>query len=92
MDHDGEPLGLLPGRWLIIACAPCRRRGRYRLDRLRHRFGDSARLYDVYVALTQTCRFQHAAGMRVPNQYGRGCRAHVATEDVEAVDSSPSRA
>jgi hypothetical protein len=86
-----ERLCDLRGHHLIIDCAPCRRSGRYRLDRLRLRFGDHADLYDVYIRLTQTCRFQHPVGARRPNQYGRACRAQIQTDDKGDGGSLPSR-
>ena len=83
-DHGG-------GR-LIISCAPCGRTGSYCLIRLRQRFGEHAELYDVYVRLTQICRWQHVVGVRQPNQYGRACRAQVDTDETTRPGTLPSRA
>ena len=75
-----ERLCDLRGRHLILACTPCHRRGLYDLDRLRHRFGQHACVYEVYVRLTQTCPYQHPVGARRPNQSGRACRAQLDTD------------
>ena len=37
---------------LVVACGPCGRRGVYRMDRLRKRFGGHASTMDVYLRLT----------------------------------------
>lgn len=86
-----ERLCDLRGRRLIISCAPCGRSGSYCLGRLRQRFGEHADLYDVYVRLTQTCRWQLMVGARKPNQYGRACRAQVDTDVATKPGSLPSR-
>ncbi len=85
-----ERLCDLRGR-LIITCTVCNRRGVYCLDRLRRRFGEHADVYDVYIRLTQTCRYQHEVGARRPNQYGRACRAQVDTDGADRSGRLPSR-
>lgn len=57
---------------LVITCGPCDRCGVYRIDGLRQRFGDHASVLDVYLRLTQTCRYQREVGSRQPNVYGVG--------------------
>ncbi|GJD59443.1 hypothetical protein MTDSW087_05566 [Methylobacterium dankookense] len=86
-----ERLCDIRSRRLIISCSPCRRLGSYCLDRLRQRFGEHASLYEVYVRLTQTCRYQYEVGARQPNQYGRACRAQVDTDDTARSGALPSR-
>lgn len=79
------------GRRLLIWCTPCNRRGSYSLDRLRRRYGEHACIYEVFVHLTQTCRWQHEVGARRPNQYGRACRAMLDTDAVHRDIVLPSR-
>ena len=86
-----ERLCDLRGRHLLVECPPCGRRGLYDLERLRQRFGDHADLYDVYLRLTQTCRYQRAVGTRQPNQYGRTCRAAIGVEGGDGRAGLPSR-
>lgn len=81
----------LPGRKLIVECATCERRGVYDLARLRRRYGDHACLWDVYLALTQTCRHQLVPGSRRPNVYGTTCRAKVDTDAPHERRTLPSR-
>lgn len=75
----------------VIACRPCERPGVYRIDRLRKRFGDHASTLDVYLRLTQTCRWQREVHSRPPNQYGVGCRAKLDTSGVDGRAGFPSR-
>jgi len=77
-----ERLCDVTGRRLVVACLPCRR-GVFDLERLRRRFGEHADVYDVWLHLTQSCRYQRAISARRPNQYGRASRAQ---PDVEAGD------
>lgn len=87
-----ESLCDVRARWLVIDCAVCERHGRYRLDRLQRRFGEHASVLDVYLKLTQTCRWQREVGSRAPNQYGVGCRAKLDTSgDVGPRGALPSR-
>ncbi len=86
-----ERLCDLQGRRLIIACEPCHRRGLYDLDYLGHRFGPHACVYEVYIRLTQTCRYQHPVGVRRPNQYGRACRAQIELDQPSSAKLLPSR-
>lgn len=74
-----------------IACDPCRRRGVYRLDRLRRRFGEHASIWDVYLKLTQTCRYQREPGSRTSDQYGMACRAKIDTLGLVGPRGLPSR-
>ena len=74
-----EALCDVRARHLVITCASCERRGVYRLDRLRRRFGDHASVLDVYLRLTQSCRWQREVGSRTPNVYGMACRAKLDT-------------
>jgi hypothetical protein len=76
---------------LVILCSPCGRRGSYRIDRLRQRFGPHASVLDVYLALTQSCRFQREPGSRTPNVYGVGCRAKLDTTGGPTAAGLPSR-
>ncbi len=76
---------------VVIACGPCGRRGVYRLERLRRTFGDHASILDVYLRLTQTCRWQREIGSRPPNQYGVGCRAKLDTSGGSSAGGLPSR-
>ena len=58
-----------------VTCTFCpRRRGRYRLARLAARFGPEAKLWDVLVALSESCPHRHARG----NQYVQRCHAYYA--------------
>lgn len=87
-----ECLSDVRARQIVIACGPCGRRGVYSLDRLRQRFGDRASVLDVYLRLTQTCRYQREVGSRPPNVYGVGCRAKLDTVgDVGPRGGLPSR-
>ena len=86
-----ERLSDIRAERLVILCSPCERRGSYRVARLRQRFGEHASVLDVYLALTQTCRFQREVGSRVPNDYGVGCRAKFDTGAVCRVEALPSR-
>jgi hypothetical protein len=70
-----ERLCDLRSRRLVITCGPCKRRGVYDMDRLRKRFGEHACIMDVYLRLTQTCRWQREVGSRPPNIYGTACRS-----------------
>ena len=72
-----ERLCDLRSRRLVITCGVCDRRGVYDMVRLRRRFGEHADIMDVYLRLTQTCRWQREVGSRTPNVYGIGCRAKV---------------
>ena len=81
----------LRGRRFVIACDPCGRRGRYDIDRLRQQHGDHIDLYDLFVLLTQSCRYQHRTWHRRPNQYGRACRAHGEVEGADPRGRLPSR-
>lgn len=81
----------LRGRRFVIACEPCGRRGVYDLDRLRHRYGEHVDLYDLFVTLTQSCRYQHRTRQRRPNQYGRACRAYAEVEGEDTRGGLPSR-
>lgn len=76
---------------LVILCSPCGRRGSYRIDRLRQRFGPHASVLDVYLALTQSCRFQREVGSRTPNVYGMTCRAKLDTTGGPTAAGLPSR-
>lgn len=76
---------------LVILCSPCERRGSYRVDRLCKRFGEHASMLDVYLALTQSCRFQREVGSRTPNVYGVGCRAKLNTSGSLTKGGLPSR-
>jgi len=76
---------------IIVACSPCGRRGSYALGRLRQRFGAHASVLDVYLALTQTCRFQREVGSRTPNVYGMTCRAKLDTMGGPTTTGLPSR-
>ena len=82
----------LPGRRLVIACEPCGRRGDYSLERLRRRFGPHASEWDVYLALTQSCRYQRERGSRSPNQYGISCRAKLMDDGLRRTSNPCSRA
>ena len=62
---------------LVVACEPCKRRGSYRTCRLIERFGADASLDDVRRALTRSCRWQRAAGLREGNQYVPRCMARI---------------
>ena len=86
-----ERLCDLRGRRLVVECPPCKRRGAYDLTRLRQRFGEHADLYDVYLRLTQTCRYRRAVGTKQPNQYGRTCRAAIGVEGGDGRKGLPSR-
>ena len=63
----------LPGRRLILRCTPCKREGSYGLVRLRGRFGELAPVEEVAVHLSQSCRFQQAAGNH-HRAYNGGCQ------------------
>lgn len=76
---------------LVIVCGPCERRGVYRIDGLRRRFGDHASVLDVYLRLTQTCRHQREIGSRPPNVYGVGCRAKLDITGEATKGGLPSR-
>lgn len=86
-----ERLCDLRTRQITITCSPCERRGVYALDRLRQRFGDHASVLDVYLHLTQTCRWQREVGSRAPNVYGIGCRAKLDTLGMPKPGGLPSR-
>ena len=86
-----ERLCDLRGQRLVVECPPCGRRGAYDLARLRQRFGDHADLYDVYLRLTQACRYQRSIGTKQPNQYGRTCRAAIGVEGGDGRPGLPSR-
>ena len=86
-----ERLCDLRGRRLVVECPPCKRRGAYGLARLRQRMGEHADLYDVYLRLTQSCRYQKPIGSRQPNQYGRTCRAAIGVEGGDGRTGLPSR-
>ena len=66
----------LPGRRLILKCTPCEREGNYSLTRLRRRHGDLARVDEVVRRLSQTCRWQQAAGNH-HRAYNGGCRVAI---------------
>lgn len=76
---------------LLILCSSCERRGSYRIDRLRQRFGAHTSVLDVYPALTQTCRFQREVGSRMPNVYGMMCRAKLDTTGGPTMAGLPSK-
>ncbi|KQP29840.1 hypothetical protein ASF49_14230 [Methylobacterium sp. Leaf104] len=76
---------------LVVLCSPCGRRGSYGVERLRQRFGAQASMLDVYLTLTQTCRFQREAGSRTPNVYGLTCRAKLDTTGGPTSAGLPSR-
>jgi hypothetical protein len=63
----------LPGRYLVLTCKPCGRCGRASILRLRHEHGDLARVDEVMVRLTQSCRHQQAAGNH-HRAYNGGCQ------------------
>jgi hypothetical protein len=88
---DMERLCDVKAERLVILCSPCGRRGSYRVDRLGERFGAHASVLDVYLALTQTCRFQREVGSRTPNVYGVGCRAKLDTSGGTTAGGLPSR-
>ncbi|MBY0260457.1 hypothetical protein [Methylobacterium sp.] len=76
---------------LVILCSPCARRGSYWIDRLRRRFGAHDSVLDVYLALTQSCRFQREVGSRTPNVYGMTCRAKLDTTGGPTAAGLPLR-
>lgn len=76
---------------ILVLCSPCGRKGSYRIDRLRKRFGAHASVLDVYLALTQSCRFQREVGSRTPNVYGMTCRAKLDTTGGPTTGGLPSR-
>lgn len=76
---------------LVVTCGPCERRGVYRVAGLRRKFGDHASVLDVYVRLTQTCRWQREVGSRPPNVYAVGCRAKLDTSGGAVANGLPSR-
>jgi hypothetical protein len=86
-----ERLCDLRARSITITCSPCDRCGVYALKRLRQRFGDHASVLDVYLQLTQTCRWQREVGSRTPNVYGIGCRAKLDTLGMLKRGGLPSR-
>ena len=87
-----ESLCDVRARHLVIFCGPCQRRGVYQLYRLRRRYGDHASVLDVYLRLTQTCRYQREIGSRTPNVYGMACRAKLDTSgDIGPSGALPSR-
>jgi hypothetical protein len=86
-----ERLCDLRSRRLVITCGVCRRRGVYNMDRLRKRFGEHACIFDVYVRLTQTCRWQMEVGSRPPNVYGISCRAQFDLPADDGRGALPSR-
>jgi hypothetical protein len=88
---DVERLCDVRAERLVILCSPCGRRGSYRVDRLGQRFGEHASVLDVYLALTQTCRYQREVGSRTPNVYGVGCRAKLDTSGGTTTSGLPSR-
>lgn len=77
--RDATSLAGLAGGSLVIECSPCGRRGVFSLDRLRQRYGTTAPLLDVFLTLTESCPWQVRCGARLPNQYGRACRARIAS-------------
>lgn len=79
------------GERIVVACRPCGRSGFYGVERLRQRFGPHASMLDVYLALTQTCRFQREVGSRTPNVYGMTCRAKLDTTGGPTPAGLPSR-
>ena len=87
-----ERLCDLRTRAVTITCSPCDRRGVYALSRLRIHFGDHASVLDVYLHLTQTCRWQREVGSRTPNVYGMGCKAKLDTLGTPTSGGLPSRA
>ncbi|GJD96261.1 hypothetical protein [Methylobacterium iners] len=86
-----ERLCDLRSRKLVITCSVCKRRGEYNMDRLRRRFGEHADIMNVYLALTQTCRWQREPGRRTPNVYGIGCHAKFDLPADTGRGSLPSR-
>ena len=81
----------LRSRELVVTCGPCARRGVYRMDRLRERFGKHASIMDVYLELTQSCRWQRPVGSRIPNPYGTVCRAKAELAGDDDRRPPPSR-
>ena len=65
--------------------------GPERVHWLRRRFEERASVLDVYLALTQTCRFQREVGSRTPNVYGMTCKAKLDTTGGPTMKSLPSR-
>ena len=88
---DMERLCDVRGERIVVACRPCGRSGSYGVERLRQRFGPHASMLDVYLALTQTCRFQREVGSRTPNVYGTTCRAKLDTTGGPTPAGLPSR-
>ena len=88
---DMERLCDVRGERIVVACRPCGRSGSYGVERLRLRFGPHASMLDVYLALTQTCRFQREVGSRTPNVYGMTCRAKLDTTGGPTPAGLPSR-
>ncbi len=70
-----EALCDLTGGRLVITCGPCEREGSYSVHRLQRRFGEHTSVFQVYLELTQSCRYQLAPGARIPNTDGISCRA-----------------
>lgn len=89
--HDVERLCDVRAERILVLCSPCGRQGSYRVDRLCQRFGAHASVLDVYLALTQTCRFQREVGSRTPNVYGMTCRAKLDTSGSVTKGGLPSR-
>ena len=69
----------LPGRYLVLTCKPCGRRGRLSIKRLRREHGDVAEVHAVVLRETQTCRHQQAIGFP-PRRYGPRCEVEVDTD------------
>ncbi|WP_244472737.1 hypothetical protein [Methylobacterium sp. Leaf89] len=88
---DVERLCDVRAERIVLLCSPCGRRGSYVIERLRQRFGAHASVLDVYLALTQTCRFQREVGSRTPNVYGITCRAKLDTTGGPEPAGLPSR-
>jgi hypothetical protein len=88
---DMERLCDVRAERLVILCSLCNRRGSYRVDRLHQRFGEHASVLDVYLTLTQSCRFQREVGSRTPNVYGVECRAKLDTSGGATTSGLPSR-
>lgn len=86
-----ERLCDLRSRQLVITCSVCNRCGIYNMERLRQRFGEHACIMDVYLRLTQTCRWQRELGSRTPNVYGIGCRAKIDLPADTGRGALPSR-
>jgi hypothetical protein len=86
-----EALCDLRSRKLVITCSVCDRRGVYGMDWLRRCFGEHASIMDVYLRLTQTCRWQREPGSRTPNVYGTACRARFDLVDDDGRKASRSR-